>query len=86
MEAKNDWRLMNQETYLKSVTLYHRKYRQNALKPNWNHDHCAFCSAKFSLASSPELLKEGYATENDNHWICTQCYHDFKERFQWSVL
>jgi len=85
-EQKDNWRFRNQENYLSGVTVVHRKYRRNATNPNGDHDHCSFCWAKFSLDDGPDLLKEGYATTDDYHWICSQCFEDFKDRFHWSVL
>lgn len=82
----NDWRLFGQEAYLKGVTLVHRRYRQYAKNPNWDHDHCSFCSAEFYLKGCPEALQEGYATEDDYHWICPNCFEDFRDRFNWKVL
>jgi hypothetical protein len=82
---KDDWRRQGQERYLKDATLVHRKYRQNAKNPNWDHDHCAFCQAKFSFLDRPDHLKEGYATEDDYHWICPKCFHDFREEFGWTM-
>jgi hypothetical protein len=84
-EEKDDWRLTNQENYLKGVTLVHRKYNQSIENPNLDHDHCCFCWAKFSLFDDPEFLKEGYATTDGYHWICSQCFEDFKDRFQWAA-
>ncbi len=86
MEDKHDWRLTNQENYLFGVTLFHRKYRQYGPNQNWDHDHCEFCWATFSLHDNPEFLKEGYATEDEYRWICTRCYQDFRQRFRWSVV
>ena len=85
MEEKDDWRLTNQEDYLKGVILVHRKYPQYPNNPERDHDHCAFCWTKFSLYDDPEHLKEGYTTMDDYHWICPQCFQDFNDRFQWKV-
>lgn len=82
---EKDWRLTNQENYLKGVSLVHRKYRQYPENPKWDHDHCAFCWAEFSLREAPEALKEGYTTENEYHWVCEKCFADFKDSFQWQV-
>jgi hypothetical protein len=41
---------------------------------------------RFSLKDYPEFLKEGYATSNGYHWICSDCFQDFKDRFHWSVV
>jgi predicted Fe-S protein YdhL (DUF1289 family) len=31
------------------------------------------------------VLHEGYCTQDEYHWICDQCFKDFKERFHWTV-
>ena len=81
----DDWRRQGQEKYLSGVILVHRPYRQNPTNPEWDHDHCAFCWAKFSPANDPDIIKEGYATEDDYHWICPACYEDFRDEFKWTV-
>jgi len=85
MTEKSDWRLRNQEKYLKGVTLVLRVYRQYAKNPKWDHDHCAFCWAEFSTHDSPGVLHAGYATADDYHWICPTCFEDFKADFDWAV-
>jgi hypothetical protein len=77
----SDWRLMGQEKYLAGASLTKKAYKK--YREDWEHDHCAFCSLKFS--ERPGDLNEGYATENDYHWICERCYEDFKEQFHWTV-
>ena len=78
----NDWRLFReQDKYLYGVTLIKQSYKPNNLLND--HDHCEFCMAKFGKENGD--LKQGYSTENGNIWICSQCYDDFKERFQWRV-
>ncbi len=79
-----DWRLMGQENYLKSVTLSWRKYARYSEK--WDQDHCEFCSAKFMVEDYPDVLHEGYCTENQYRWICQKCFEDFKEQFDWKVI
>ena len=81
MIESNDWRLSGQKEILFKKTLYFRTWK--APRPEWDHDHCAFCWAKFS--DVPDTLHEGYATEDERHWICPACYNDFKEMFQWVV-
>lgn len=51
---------------------------------DWDHDHCEFCMAKFS--ENPENLHEGYTTTDSYHWICEECYQDFKVVFQWTLV
>ncbi len=82
---KNDnWRLQGQESYLKGVTLKfitYSKYREG-----WDHDHCEFCQAKFMESTHPDTRYEGYSTEDNYHWICSQCFNDFKDMFEWNVV
>jgi hypothetical protein len=86
MSDPADWRLMGQEKYLLGVDLIRRSSRQYAKNPGWDHDHCAFCTAKFMLGDMPDALQEGYCTLNGYYWICMICFDDFRERFGWRVL
>jgi hypothetical protein len=81
--SPTDWRLQGQEKFLQGVSLFHRPYQ--VYRPGWDHDHCEFCSCKFSLDIA-DALKVGYATADNYHWICEPCFEDFKERFQWRVV
>jgi len=83
MREQNDWRLTNQERYLKGVVLYWKRY-QPANSGN-DHDHCEFCFAKFMEGQLPDTLQEGYTTEDGYWWICKPCFEDFKDMFQWPV-
>ena len=82
MVEDNDWRLTNQETYLSGASLVHRPYQPVAGN---DHDHCAFCWAKFMIEDYPDVLHEGYSTLHSDHWICDPCFHDFSDRFHWRV-
>jgi len=84
MIDKNDWRLQGQEKYLKGVTLYLKKYIK--YRDVWDHDHCEFCWAKFSIEGHSGDLDEGYATKDNYHWICERCFGDFKDIFQWKII
>jgi hypothetical protein len=68
---KDDWRLTGQASYLQGAALTWKRYR--AWSETWEHDHCAFCWAKFMdpdfseahrrfIEEHPEVLTEGYAT------------------------
>ena len=78
MVEKNDWRLMNQEKYLKNKNLLHINYNQ---EKNHDHDHCAFCMEKFTTEQH-----KGYCTEDYYYWICEKCFDDFKGLFNWTVV
>jgi Zn-finger protein len=83
MRELNDWRLTNQERYLKGATLVKRSY-EPASKEN-DHDHCEFCFAKFMTAALPETIHEGYATPDGYRWVCINCFEDFVDLFEWEV-
>jgi hypothetical protein len=76
----NDWRLLDQESYLKRATLRRSRY---TCAPERDHDHCEFCGTKFSMRS--EDTHEGYSTLDDYYWICVQCYNDFVKLFEWTL-
>ncbi len=86
MVDPSDWRILNQETYLKGVALQWRTYRRYPKNPDWDHDHCSFCREKFIVESYPDVLHEGYCTLDEYHWICGKCFDDFREMFQWRVV
>ena len=80
----DDWRLTNQEEYLRGATLHWRRY--TAPRPDWDHDHCEFCWAKFADADLvPGALEAGYTTDDGYRWICEACFADFRERFGWHI-
>ena len=69
--AEADWRLTSQDQYLSGASLVRKRYRVSS--EDWEHDHCAFCWAKFMdpgysdehrafVAENPETLTEGYTT------------------------
>ena len=84
MQEENDWRLTGQEKYLKGVPLWRKRYVRYS--ESWEHDHCEFCWAKFMVEDYPDVLHEGYATEDNYRWICEQCFEDFKDLFGWKVM
>ena len=91
MVDKDDWRLtagpvIGFEEELKNIPLYFIPFQP--LSETWDHEHCAFCWAKFYRHDG--CLWEGYCTRPENtrdaHWICPECYEDFKEMFGWRVI
>lgn len=73
-----DWRLTNQKDYLFGKTLQKSKYQ--SYRQGWEHDHCAFCSERIDKDT-----EEAYCTEDKYFWICSECYEDFKDMFEWKV-
>jgi len=89
-DPKSDWRLTNQEQYLKDVSLRMSRFTVRAGQPEWDHEHCEFCWAKIveekRKTDGDDLLIEAYATEDGRRWVCPQCFSDFREMFQWTVV
>jgi hypothetical protein len=83
MRELNDWRLTNQERYLKGATLVWHSYAP--ANPKNDHDHCEFCFAKFMQTEHPETLQVGYSTPDRDRWICKACFDDFVDLFSWNV-
>lgn len=71
-----DWRLVNQERYLRNKKLCKKDFPEH-----YDHAHCAFCWEKFGK----DHLTAGYCTKDEQHWICDQCFEDFKAHFGWKV-
>jgi len=65
-----------------------------APRPNWDHDHCVACWAKFAeFEDSKEPIKhEGYTTCSDYRhgaeydWVCLQCFADFMVAMEWRQI
>ncbi len=68
------------------ATLALKPYQPHPENPNWDHDHCEFCTAKFTIQGDLKGLREGFTTEDGYRWICQVCFEDFKNEFQWNVV
>ena len=75
-----DWRLTNQSKYLLGKNLKKAYFPHDSKN---DHEHCEFCWAKFGI--NEECLSHGYTTIDGYHWICEQCFLDFKYLFNWKV-
>lgn len=75
----SDWRLTNQMNYLSDKNLCHMKYQP--FREGWEHDHCAFCVTTIDTSTG-----EAYCTTDHYHWICENCYGDFREMFRWKKV
>ena len=76
-----DWRLVNQEKYLKNKTIVKAVFYESN---DCDHTHCAFCWEKFSRHAGS--INHGYRVINGPWWICEKCYNDFKDRFGWKLV
>lgn len=71
-----DWRLVNQEKYLMKAHFVYTTFEPRGVH---DHVHCAFCWEKIGV----DGIREGYCTDDGWHWVCPQCFQDFKDQFQW---
>jgi hypothetical protein len=83
MSASTDWRLTNQEKYLRGVKLCLRIYIPSSAEND--HDHCEFCWAKFMAGDAQDVLHQGYSTDDGYRWICEKCFADFPAHFGWKI-
>jgi hypothetical protein len=83
--TEGDWRLQDQDRYLSGVRL--RWANWWPYRPDWDHDHCAFCWAEISDQPLDDHTEydAAWVTDDDYHWICPGCFEDFRERFKWVV-
>jgi hypothetical protein len=79
----DDWRIHGQERWLVGAVLHFAPYL--TLRPTWDHDHCAFCWARFTQEPYPDTLQAGYTDDENFHWVCPQCFDDFQERFHFRL-
>lgn len=84
MVDDDDWRLMGQQRYLTGVVLHRARWART--REGWDHDHCEFCTRKiWDRASGNDEADVGFTTADDYHWICDNCFADFRDQFGWSV-
>lgn len=81
MDSSLDWRLQGQGKYLANERLQFKLYAERLT--NTDHDHCEFCNGKFT-DNIDGTFHEGYTTIDNNKWICSNCFKDFKEMFSFS--
>ena len=73
----SDWRADN-ASHLRGFKLHRRRYTK--WSGDWDHDHCAGCSAKFAESDGADILHEGwtigegYPKGADYEWVCLECF------------
>ena len=50
--------------------------------------HCEFCWHKFMEKSEgiEDCSSYGYCSSDGKYWVCEECFHDFKEFFNWGLI
>ena len=49
-----------------------------------DHEHCVMCAATFSSYEGD--LKDGLITLDGINWVCLDCYKQYKDEYDWSIL
>ena len=81
----------NQNPFYQKVERYAKKhvettncgyeYLEGEQIQHFWHEHCDFCLEK-ALTDNPCTF---YCTEDMCHWICEECFEDFRAKFNWAV-
>jgi hypothetical protein len=85
MTEQHDWRLAmasEPELYAK-YTWRFKKWTQT--RDHWDHDHCEFCNTEISAVVNDKILNDGWTNEDEYYWICSRCFNDFKNVFNFKV-
>ncbi|MBQ6947966.1 MAG: hypothetical protein IJN42_07950 [Clostridia bacterium] len=78
---RDDYRIMNQEMYLKDRELIYMKFNPSICFEDYRQ--CEFCGDIFD--EDPDNLLNAYREPVSRTWICEECYNDFKPYFNWTV-
>lgn len=62
-------------------TMRGREFLEGDKVQHFWHKHCEFCWEK-AMTDKP---CEYYCTKDMYHWVCAECFQDFKEKFGWTV-
>jgi hypothetical protein len=65
-----------------------RRIRWRPSRPGWDHDHCEFCSGEISdrpIDDHTQFNAAWVTADDEDHWVCPQCFDDFRDRFGWSI-
>ena len=82
-EQKNPfYQAINEHAHM-FVELLHQgeEYLEGDKIEHFWHQHCDFCLERAEASKECEF----YCTKDMKHWVCKQCFEDFKDRFNWTV-
>ncbi|MBP3391953.1 MAG: hypothetical protein J6L76_04115 [Clostridia bacterium] len=68
----------NAKKYVESSNSGHEFLEGERIQHFW-HEHCTFCWEK-ALTDKECIF---YCNGDMQHWVCEECFHDFKEKFNW---
>ena len=80
MIKDDDWRIRDQELYIRKKAFYKHSFLERYV--NDDHAHCEFCWAKFDRS---ENSQKGLSTLDDEFWVCEECFADFQEKYEMQI-
>ena len=78
-------KLHGHEAGLRGLTWVYGLNHRFAANPHWSNQHCAICYDEFKQNCAPDSEVEGYTSLGGQYWICKICFHDFKDKLDWTV-
>ena len=66
--------------FVRGAVLYARNYQR--ICETGDHDHCVSCWDKFMEEDLPDVLHCGFATQDERHWVCQECFEKFKDAME----
>jgi hypothetical protein len=77
------------------LTFIQREYQKP--RPEWDHDHCEICFAKFMEEAAclephsqedniQEILHNGFNSIDNYRWICPRCFQENREQYRWNLV
>lgn len=67
--------------WVESTNKGHEDLEGEKIQHFW-HDHCDLCWEKVMT----DIECTFYVTDDFRHWICEECFNDFKEQFDWKEV
>lgn len=68
----------NAKSWVEFTNKDHKSLEGEEIQHFW-HDHCDLCWEK----AMTDINCTFYVTDDFKHWICEECFNDFKDRFNW---
>ena len=66
--------------YVERFGEYEEYLLSDRVREFW-HTHCMFCLKEIAT----DMNEECYCSEDGSDWICSECFNDFQENFNWTA-
>ena len=84
LETKNrfyQYVISETQRYIELTKQEEKNIKEDHCELFW-HRHCDFCTKSMTV----DLNEPCYCSKNGVDWICSECFNDFRQRFEWKVL